>query len=137
MKLNRQKSLKKDSPQNSQINDNNAFTYSKINPNYQVDELLRNSSLNLTNDSKISNMNSPYKMRQNSIAMDKDMLKENINFDFNNSSINRNKSPFSVASRIYNFVEVSDQNEKNQNRNNINFKNNNFNQNLNKNQNAN
>jgi len=131
MKLNRQKSLKKDSPKNSQISDNNVISYSKLNANSQVD-VSKNLSLNLTNDSKISNLNSSYKMRQNSIAMDKEMLKDNLNFNLNNSSINRNKSPFSVTSRTYNYVEVSNQNGDNLNNNNIN-NNMNLNNNLNRN----
>jgi hypothetical protein len=111
MKSNRQKSVNKDSPTNTQINASN-----------------NTASLNVTRDSKISCINSPFRLRQESIATDKDMLKDN--FYLNNSYLNRSKSPFSLSSRSYNFIEIANQNGENNagifNGCNKNFSNNNF-----------
>ncbi len=127
MKINRQKSINKDSPPNSITSDNNIISYSKLNASNN------NTSLNITRDSKISYTNSPFRIRQESIAMDKD----NFNFNLNNSYLNRSKSPFSVSSRTYNYVEVANQNGENNNGNKINSFNRNFGNNNNNNNNHN
>lgn len=144
MKLNRQKSINKDSPPNTLTGDNNIVTYSKLNAASHINASNNNTSLNMTRDSKNSYTNSPFRIRQESIAMDKDLLKDNLNFNLNNSYMNRTKSPFSVTSRTYNYVEIANQNGDN-NVNNVNSSNknngnsNNFmhNNNLNNNQNGN
>lgn len=130
MKLNRQKSINKDSPPNTLMSDNHIITYSKLNATAQMNASNNNASLNITRDSKNSYTNSPFRIRQDSIAMDKELLKENLNFNFNNSYMNRTKSPFSVTSRTYNYAENADQNGEN-NMKNINSFNKNYGNNIN------
>ncbi len=139
MKLNRHKLNNKESPPHSSTSDNNIITYSKLNANSQINALKDNTSLNITRDSKMSYTNSPFRIRQESIVMDKD----NFNFNMNNSYLNRSKSPFSVNSRTDNYVENAnhngDNNVTNINSFNKNFgnNNNNFMNNNNNNQNGN